>query len=167
MKLFFDLLEGLFFTPLFGDINLYMIVSSLVKFLFVIIVLAFISRIVKMISMDIRASYREVGQEAPFLKLLGDPAHFDFPLRDEYYLTDNTRVGRSDDNNIILKDPAVSKHQAVIVQEGAHFILDDLGSTNPTLVNGQILSQPQPLQDRDMIRFGRIDFIFMEGNRHE
>lgn len=167
MDKIFDLLEQIFFRDLFGEINLYTILSTAVKFVFIIIVLAFIARIVKMISTDIRSSYQKPVKDSPYLRFLGDPVMFGFPVRDEYYLTDNTRIGRADDNNIILKDRTISKHQAVIIQEGNNFLIDDLGATNPTLVNGQEVAQPTPVLNLDIIRLGQLDFMFMEGNSHE
>ncbi|WP_053943405.1 FHA domain-containing protein [Kallipyga gabonensis] len=163
----FDLLEQVFFRDLFGEINLYIILSTVIKFVFVIIVLAFIARIVKMISMDIRSSYSRPESDNPYLRFLGDPSMVNFPVRDEYYLTDNTRIGRADDNNVILKDRTISKHQAVLIQEGTNFLIDDLGATNPTLVNGQVVDQPMPVHDRDIIRLGQLDFMFIEGKDNE
>ena len=160
-------LERIFFTNLFGQINLYMVLYSVFKFLFVLIVLVFIGRIVKMITMDLRSTVQKIPSQAAYLKLLNNPRSFDFPIRDEYFLADNTTIGRADDNHIVLKDRRMSKHQARIFQDGTHYMIDDLGATNPTMVNNDIVEQPQELFPRDIVTMGGISFVFLEGGDDE
>ena len=46
-------------------------------------------------------------------------------------------LGRHPDNDIVLAHPTVSSRHAAITPDGALLVLDDLGSSNGTLVNGQ------------------------------
>ena len=46
-------------------------------------------------------------------------------------------VGREDDNMIQLPHEKVSKHHAVLVAEAGDWVIEDLQSTNGTLVNGK------------------------------
>jgi pSer/pThr/pTyr-binding forkhead associated (FHA) protein len=46
-------------------------------------------------------------------------------------------LGRDKDNDIVLEDRLVSRHHAVIQKIGEEYFLEDLDSTNGTLVNGQ------------------------------
>ena len=46
-------------------------------------------------------------------------------------------MGRSPDNDLILRDPATSGHHARVERRGEQFWVVDLGSTNGTLVNGE------------------------------
>lgn len=46
-------------------------------------------------------------------------------------------LGRHADNDIVLAHPTVSSRHAAITPDGAQLVLDDLGSSNGTLVNGQ------------------------------
>ena len=167
MNDFFNTLEAVFFTELFGKVTIYMILSTLLKFIFVIIVLSFISRIVRMITMDIQQTTARRPVQAASLRLLSNPDDYDFPLRDEYYLSDNTSIGRADDNTIVIKDRQMSKHQAVIVQNGSHFFIDDLQSTNPTTVNDGIVLQPTELHSRDIVALGGLHFVFLNEEEHE
>lgn len=167
MNEFFNALEVLFFTELFGKITLYMILSTVLKFVFVLVVLSFISRIVRMITMDIQQSAVRRPVQAATLRLLSNPDDYDFPLRDEYYLSDNTSIGRADDNTIVIKDRQMSKHQAVIVQNGSHFFIDDLHATNPTTINDAIVSQPTELHSRDIVALGGLHFVFLNEEEHE
>lgn len=167
MNEFFNALEALFFTELFGKITLYMILSTVLKFVFVLVVLSFISRIVRMITMDIQQSAICRPVQAATLRLLSNPDDYDIPLREEYYLSDNTSIGRADDNTIVIKDRQMSKHQAVIVQNGSHFFIDDLQATNPTTVNDAIVLQPTELHSRDIVALGGLHFVFLNEEEHE
>jgi hypothetical protein len=60
------------------------------------------------------------------------------------------RLGRSPDNDIILRDPATSGHHARVERRGDQFWIVDLGSTNGTLVNGE------PVQEKELANSDRI-----------
>lgn len=71
-------------------------------------------------------------------------------------LLDKERVtiGRHADNDICLNDKAVSGHHAVIITILSDSFLEDLDSTNGTLVNGKQIAK-HPLSDSDEINIGR------------
>ena len=60
------------------------------------------------------------------------------------------RLGRSPDNDLILRDPATSGHHARVERRGEAFWIVDLGSTNGTLVNGE------PIQEKELNHGDRI-----------
>jgi len=64
------------------------------------------------------------------------------------------RLGRSPDNDVILRDPATSGHHARLEQRGDQFWIVDLGSTNGTLVNGEPI-QEKELKDGDRVTIGQ------------
>ena len=65
------------------------------------------------------------------------------------------RLGRAPDNNFILDAPSVSRHHAILSYEhGSQPVLSDLGSTNGTFVNGQLLTEPHQLSPEDLIFLG-------------
>ncbi len=49
---------------------------------------------------------------------------------------DSLSIGRKHGNDIQLNDLTVSGRHALIVSMGEHIYVDDLGSTNGTLMNG-------------------------------
>ncbi|HSN69466.1 MAG TPA: FHA domain-containing protein [Thermoanaerobaculia bacterium] len=63
------------------------------------------------------------------------------------------RIGRDSDNEIVLRDPRVSRHHARIVFEKGFFVIYDLASANGTIVNGKRVSIA-PLVDGAVIRLG-------------
>jgi pSer/pThr/pTyr-binding forkhead associated (FHA) protein len=68
-------------------------------------------------------------------------------------------IGRRADNDICLSNLAVSGEHAVVVTILADSFLEDLGSTNGTLVNGRTIAK-HFLRDRDHIDVGRHKLIY-------
>ncbi|MEE8300427.1 MAG: FHA domain-containing protein, partial [Desulfatiglandales bacterium] len=71
-----------------------------------------------------------------------------------------TTIGRSNDNNLILSDEAVSRHHAKITKTKLGYLLTDLGSVNHTEVNEEKI-QSALLKHRDRIRMGRSSLTFL------
>lgn len=63
-------------------------------------------------------------------------------------------IGREVGNDIVLEDSQVSRHHARLAQQGAGLVLEDLGSTNGTAVNGQRLIGTRPITLGDTIGLG-------------
>jgi len=66
-------------------------------------------------------------------------------------------VGRLDDNDVVLPKNNVSKHHARLVLKDERFLLEDMGSTNGTYVNGRKIASPIVVAGGDKIYIG--DFI--------
>jgi hypothetical protein len=83
-------------------------------------------------------------------------------LRDgaAYDLTQGAVLGRSDHADIVLQDSFSSSRHAELSPHGDAIVLEDLGSTNGTYLNGEPLTGPQPLHDGDRIRIGDSEFTF-------
>ncbi|HKV87200.1 MAG TPA: FHA domain-containing protein, partial [Candidatus Dormibacteraeota bacterium] len=64
------------------------------------------------------------------------------------------RLGRSPDNDVILRDPATSGHHARLERRGDQYWIVDLGSTNGTLVNGEPIQEKQ-LNHGDRVTIGQ------------
>jgi Protein of unknown function (DUF3662)/FHA domain len=60
-------------------------------------------------------------------------------------------IGRSEQSDIALADPGVSRNHARIIREGDDFIVEDLRSTNGTEVNGQPIRRRR-LADGDVVK---------------
>ena len=69
------------------------------------------------------------------------------------------RIGRAPDNDMVLRDPATSGHHARVERRGNDFYVVDLGSTNGTLVNGEVVMEHQ-LKDGDSITIGQNAVTF-------
>lgn len=51
-------------------------------------------------------------------------------------LFEGLRIGRNDDNDVVIADGKVSRHHARIVADGGGFAIEDLQSSNGTYVDG-------------------------------
>lgn len=80
----------------------------------------------------------------------------------EYPVTSNRMtIGRLQGNDIRPNDPTVSKKHAAIVRADDGVFIEDLGSTNGTLVNGQDVKRRQ-LRHGDVIQVGRHRLRFVD-----
>ena len=70
-------------------------------------------------------------------------------------------VGRHQSATFVLDDQLVSRQHFRVVSQGGVWILEDLGSTNGTLVNGQRTTR-QPLIDGDVIQAGSTQLVFVQ-----
>jgi pSer/pThr/pTyr-binding forkhead associated (FHA) protein len=70
-------------------------------------------------------------------------------------------VGRDPGNDIVLRDPKVSRHHAEIVFERGFFVLHDLASANGTYVNGKRV-RVAPLTHGAKLRMGNSYGRFSE-----
>jgi pSer/pThr/pTyr-binding forkhead associated (FHA) protein len=72
------------------------------------------------------------------------------------------RIGRETDNDVVVRDDGfVSRYHAWITFERDHFWIEDLGSTNGTLLNGQLLERRELLASGDKIKIGESEMTFM------
>ena len=65
------------------------------------------------------------------------------PDGDAIALFDGLRIGRNDDNEVVIVDGRVSRHHARIVAAGGGFAIEDLHSSNGTFVDGAAIQRAQ------------------------
>ncbi len=80
----------------------------------------------------------------------------DFPLqKSEQFL------GRDLNNDIVINDAEVSRRHARIFLQGTSYVIEDLGSTNGTYINGQRLMGPYVLRPGEIITLGeKINLVY-------
>ncbi|MCZ2858783.1 FhaA domain-containing protein [Blastococcus sp. VKM Ac-2987] len=70
-------------------------------------------------------------------------------------------IGRGTEADIRLPDTGVSRKHVDVVLDGDVAVVEDLGSTNGTLVNGRRVTR-QPLSDGDVIRIGHSVLVYRQ-----
>ena len=70
-------------------------------------------------------------------------------------------IGRGTEADIRLPDTGVSRKHVDVVLDGGVATVEDLGSTNGTLVNGRRVTR-QPLSDGDVIRIGHSVLVYRQ-----
>lgn len=76
-----------------------------------------------------------------------------------FRLTALTYIGRSEDNQLRLLDPGVSRRHVLVMATPGGYTIRDLGSQNGTYVNGNRVDE-SPLADGDRITIGEINLVF-------
>ena len=67
-----------------------------------------------------------------------------------------TKLGRAATNTIVIAEPFASNEHALVAWRGGQWWLEDLKSSNGTLLNGVRIQEPTVLSAGDVIGFGRI-----------
>ena len=76
------------------------------------------------------------------------------PAYGVYFVEASNAIGRSEDSDIFLVDPSVSRNHATLRIENGVLTLTDLGSTNGTFVNGERVAGDRTLTSGDVLTFG-------------
>lgn len=63
-------------------------------------------------------------------------------------------IGRDVTNDVVIGDAEVSRQHARVTRTPGGYVLEDLGSTNGTFVNGERLTTPRVLNPGDLIALG-------------
>jgi hypothetical protein len=78
-----------------------------------------------------------------------------------YDLDGDLVLGRGDRAEIRLEDPFASSRHARVYEQAGALVLEDLGSTNGTYLNEELLdTTPRPLHPGDHLRIGESEFVF-------
>ena len=78
---------------------------------------------------------------------------------------DQITIGRDSVNEVVINDAEISRRHARLTFQGGKYVLEDLGSTNGTFVNGQRLAGPRVLKAGEVVSFGeQIVMVFEATN---
>jgi pSer/pThr/pTyr-binding forkhead associated (FHA) protein len=67
---------------------------------------------------------------------------------------DEITIGRDISNRFVINDPEVSRRHARLTAQASGYVIEDLGSTNGTFVDGQRLMGPHLLRPGQTVMFG-------------
>jgi hypothetical protein len=149
-------------------------VSVALKFGFIAVLYLFLLWVVRSALKDLRATERGGrdaapaeatslyaatggGDLAPQLVVERAPGHQSGLA---YDIGTGAVMGRGDAAEIRLEDPFASSKHARLVRQGSVVVIEDLGSTNGTYLNEELLQGPQPLHPGDRIRIGDSEFTY-------
>jgi pSer/pThr/pTyr-binding forkhead associated (FHA) protein len=89
------------------------------------------------------------------LYVLASPAG-DPPAGTAFALDAITSLGRDVNNSIVIEDPFASGEHAVLTFRGRDWYVEDLGSTNGTYLNGNLVEGVAPLGFGDELQIGQV-----------
>ncbi|MDP4145056.1 MAG: FHA domain-containing protein [Bacillota bacterium] len=67
-------------------------------------------------------------------------------------------IGRKEDNNLVIPDSYVSGHHARIYLKNTSYVLEDLNSTNGTILNSKKIANKVYIKKGDEIKIGNTIF---------
>lgn len=68
-------------------------------------------------------------------------------------------LGRSQDNDLVVDHASISRHHLLIMLHAGNVVLQDLGSLNGTLVNGEPITSPVLVDSTDDILVGQVPMV--------
>jgi len=80
---------------------------------------------------------------------------------DEFTLHEGKNIiGRAGDCQVVLFDKKCSRHHCAVIKRGQHYAIEDLASTNGTLLNGKTLKKiPKSFKLDDKIKIGKTVLV--------
>ena len=98
-----------------------------------------------------------IAERSPKLVVERAPGHDTGMI---YDLDSRLVLGRGENAEIRIEDPFASARHAIIYEQGNIVVIEDLGSTNGTYLNEELLQSPRPLHPGDRVRIGDSEFSF-------
>jgi predicted component of type VI protein secretion system len=71
-------------------------------------------------------------------------------------------IGRDISNDIVINDAEVSRKHVRLITQGERYVIEDLGSTNGTFINGQRIAGPHVLSSGESVQMGENVVVVYE-----
>ncbi len=145
----------------------YNLLSSIFSYFFTIIIYLFIFGVIRLIYLDVKKmsrfedeSVNVSGLETAALRTMLSRSHAESELKKRYMIYGHAMIGRNKSCDITLREKYISGEHVRIWFEDGEWYLEDLGSRNGTLINGQRIRNTVILDAQDQITLGELHFVF-------
>lgn len=135
--------------------------------IFTLIIIAIVYMIIftalRIMNKDIKGGTRKKNQKkkAAGLEIIEPGNSYNLKRGGVIPLQGQITIGRKEDNTFMLDDPYVSGRHARIYAKSGDYIIEDLGSTNGTLVNNDEIQGKKYLETGDIIKIGNTVLKFL------
>ena len=92
------------------------------------------------------------------------PTHVTWKSHTFSLKNDLIRIGRASHNEIVIAEKGVSRFHCHIKREGDQLLIEDLGSTNGTTLDGKLIDKPHTLNVGDVVYICDEKLIFHDGD---
>lgn len=83
-------------------------------------------------------------------------------VTEQVFDTDELLIGRASSCGLILEDRFLSRQHSRLFRQGGELLVEDLGSRNGTLLNGQKVLRPTPVQPGDVLAISNTQIRILE-----
>lgn len=139
-------------------------ISSIITIVMIVIIYLIIFTALRIMNKDIKSGNKgkRNKRKAVGLEIL-EPGHNSsfkkggvIPLRREL------SIGRNAQNTFVIDDPYISSFHVRIYLKNNDYIIEDLGSTNGTIVNNTKINGKKYLESRDIVKLGSTVLKFID-----
>jgi hypothetical protein len=122
---------------------------------FLVALYAFLVLLAILLLRELRSRASSPGERAPGDLLVVEPFETGLDAGERIPLLAHSSIGRDSGSDVQLPDTFVSAEHARLSWNGKGWLLEDLGSTNGTRLNGKPIRKAT-VKPGDMIEFGRV-----------
>lgn len=126
------------------------------RIVFIAALYVFVVILALLLVRELRGRGTQTTERAPADLLVVEPFDTGLDPGERIPLLALSTVGRSRESDVTLNDGFLSAEHARLLWNGKGWVVEDLGSTNGTRINGKPVSKPAALRTGDMIEFGRV-----------
>lgn len=124
-----------------------------------VVLMSFVGSIGAILWRDFQQTLKAVARQSAFRQgrlVIMESGLPEVELGQSWVLQPITRLGRASTNTIVLAEPFASNEHALVTWRGGQWWLEDLNSSNGTLLNGVKIQESTVLSSGDLIGFGRV-----------
>ena len=126
------------------------------RIVFVVALYAFMGVLALLLRRELQVRSSRSDERAPADLMVVEPYETGMEPGERLPLLALSNIGRNDENQIVLNDAFVSAKHATLRWNGRGWVVEDLGSTNGTRVNGEQVRRARPVKPGDVVEFGRV-----------
>ncbi len=118
----------------------------------------FVYQVLRTITRELRSAGADTTPQSQYGYLtIINPGQSGLPVGKKFPLDQANTIGRAMSTDIPLNDNFLSGEHALLEWDGSTWIVEDLGSTNGSWLNGRELDQPLPVNYGDIIQVGHVE----------
>lgn len=126
------------------------------RIVFLVALYLFLMVLALLLWRELRVHGARSGERAPADLLVVEPFDTGLDPGERIPLLAASTIGRGNENDVVLGDGFLSLDHARLLYNGRGWMIEDLGSTNGTRINGHAITRPAAVKLGDTIEFGRV-----------